>query len=91
MFTICPARNNFLPAESMTPEQRRVRKLRDLQDYVFLQGQIPTWVALSAYVALAAICMGVAPQLFPGVKAYYVLIGKLLLSLLPFMHFHCII
>ena len=80
--------NQCLLAESMTPEQRRVRKLRDLQDYVFLQGQIPTWVALSAYVALAAICMGVAPQLFPGVKAYYVLIGELrsLAGLIPGKH-----
>ncbi len=67
---------SVLSVESMTPEQRRLRKLRDLQDYIFLNGQIPTWVAISMYVALAAISMGVAPQLFPGVKAYYVLIGE---------------
>ena len=63
-------------AESLTAEERHVRKLRALREYVFTQGQFPIWLAAAMYVALAAICMGVAPQLFPGVKAYYVLIGK---------------
>ena len=59
----------------MTAEQRKALRLRDLRDHVFMKGQIPTKWALAAYVGLAAICMGVTPQLFPGVKAYYILIG----------------
>ena len=62
-------------AEEMTPEEQHELKLRNLRDYIFLNGQIPTKIALALYVALAAVCMGVTPQLFPGVKAYYVLIG----------------
>ena len=60
----------------MTPEERYEHKLRALRDYVFLNGQIPTKIALAIYVGIAAVCMGVTPQLFPGVKVYYVLIGK---------------
>ena len=59
----------------MTPEERHESKLRQLRDFIFLKGQIPTKIALGVYVAIAAVCMGVAPKLFPGVKAYYVLIG----------------
>ena len=62
----------------MTPEERYEHKLRGLRDYVFLNGQIPTKIALGIYVAIAAVCMGVTPKLFPGVKVYYVLIGELL-------------
>ena len=65
----------------MTPEQRKALKLRDLRDHVFLDGQIPWKWAFAAYVALAAICMGVTPQLFPGTKAYYILIGEALVIL----------
>lgn len=64
-------------AESQSEEERQACKLQALQDHVFLQGQIPWKYAAAMYVALAAICIGVTPQLFPGVKAYYVLVGKL--------------
>ena len=65
----------------MTPEERSEHKLRGLRDYVFLKGQIPTKIALGIYVGIAAVCMGVTPKLFPGVKVYYVLIGELHFSL----------
>ena len=60
----------------MTEVERSQRRLRDLRDHVFTNGQFPWQYALAAYVALAAISMGVCPQLFPGVKAYYILIGE---------------
>ena len=59
----------------MTEQQKYQVRLRDLRDYVFLNGQIPWKFAAAMYVALAAISVGVAPQLFPGTKAYYLLIG----------------
>ena len=68
-------------ADEMTPEERYEHKLRGLRDYVFLKGQIPTKIALGTYVAIAAVCMGVTPKLFPGVKVYYVLIGEQLTAL----------
>lgn len=70
----------------MTPEERHEFKLRQLRDHVFLNGQIPTKIALACYVGMAAICMGVTPKLFPGVKAYYVLIGMALPLKMHFDH-----
>lgn len=63
-------------AESLTEEELHQKKLQDLRDRIFLEGQIPWKWAVAAYVALAAITTGVTPQLFPGVKAYYIVIGQ---------------
>ena len=62
-------------------EQLRVRNMRDK---VFMTDVIPLWVAASAYATLAAISIGVMPQLWPGVKAYYVLVAYILAPIFAF-------
>jgi hypothetical protein len=45
---------------------------------------IPPWVALSGYVALAAISIGVLPQMFTPVKWYYILVCYTFAPILAF-------
>lgn len=68
----------------MTASQRQERKLRDLRDFIFLNGQFPEWIAYIIYGALVVIALGVIPQLFPGVKAYQVLVAYILGPILCF-------
>lgn len=51
---------------------------------IFTKEGIPPWVALSGYVALAAISIGVLPQLFTPVKWYYILICYTFAPILAF-------
>jgi OPT family oligopeptide transporter len=39
---------------------------------LFLKDQIPTWIAASGYVAIAAVAAGVLPLIFPELKWYYI-------------------
>lgn len=47
-------------------EQRRTQH--------FLKEQIPTWIAVGGYVAIAAISVGTLPQIFPQLKWYYIVV-----------------
>jgi len=51
---------------------------------VFFKDGIPMWAAGAGYVCLAAIAIGVVPQLFTPVKWYYVLICYLIAPVLAF-------
>jgi OPT family oligopeptide transporter len=73
-----------LQDEELTEEQLYVKKLTALRDFVFMKDSINWKIAIGGYVALAAICIGVCPQLFPGVKAYYVLVAYLIAPMLAF-------
>ncbi|KAM7463296.1 hypothetical protein LguiA_031417 [Lonicera macranthoides] len=41
---------------------------------LFLKDQIPTWLAISGYVIIAAISTAILPQIFPQLEWYYVLV-----------------
>lgn len=51
---------------------------------IFMKDGIPPWVALAGYVTLAAISIGVVPQIFPAVKWYYILICYAFAPILAF-------
>eukprot|EP00253_Pinus_taeda_P000935 PITA_00935 len=51
---------------------------------LFLKDVIPIWVAACGYVSLAAISIGVIPQIFQAVKWYYVLIAYIVAPVLGF-------
>lgn len=51
---------------------------------IFMKDGIPLWVAASAYVALAAIAIGVIPVLFPALKWYFVLLCYIVAPALAF-------
>ncbi|KAL3650637.1 putative metal-nicotianamine transporter ysl7 [Castilleja foliolosa] len=50
----------------------------------FLKDQIPNYVAISGYVVLAAISIGVIPQIFHQLKWYMVLVAYIIAPLLAF-------
>lgn len=52
---------------------------------IFMKDGIPLWVAASAYVALAAIAIGVIPVLFPALKWYFVLLCYIVAPALAFL------
>lgn len=49
-----------------------------------MAGAIPQWVAWTAYACLAAISIGVTPQLWPGVKAYYMVVAYIIAPFFAF-------
>ncbi|CAM8884159.1 unnamed protein product [Rhodiola kirilowii] len=51
---------------------------------LFLKDQIPTWVAISGYVGIAAVSTGVLPQIFPVLKWYYVVVIYIIAPVLAF-------
>ncbi|XP_050129589.1 probable metal-nicotianamine transporter YSL7 isoform X2 [Malus sylvestris] len=57
-------------------EQRRIE--------YFLKDQIPSWVAFSGYIVLAAISISVVPLIFPQLKWYHVLVAYLIAPVLAF-------
>uniref|UniRef100_A0A0D6QUV8 Uncharacterized protein n=1 Tax=Araucaria cunninghamii TaxID=56994 RepID=A0A0D6QUV8_ARACU len=54
------------------------------RNMIFMRDSIPFWAAASGYVLLAAISVGVMPQIFPPVKWYYVLVGYIVAPVLGF-------
>ncbi|CAN6549936.1 unnamed protein product [Malus baccata var. baccata] len=50
----------------------------------FLKDQIPSWVAFSGYIVLAAISIGVVPLIFPQLKWYHVSVAYLIAPVLAF-------
>lgn len=50
----------------------------------FLKDRIPNWAAAAGYVAIAAIAIGVLPQIIPQLKWYHVLIMYIVAPVLAF-------
>ncbi|XP_011623458.1 probable metal-nicotianamine transporter YSL6 isoform X1 [Amborella trichopoda] len=63
-----PLINNFRDSEvsKVILEERR-------RDETFLRDKIPSWIAASGYIGLAAISMAAIPRIFPPLKWYLVL------------------
>uniref|UniRef100_A0A0C9S916 TSA: Wollemia nobilis Ref_Wollemi_Transcript_9812_2388 transcribed RNA sequence n=1 Tax=Wollemia nobilis TaxID=56998 RepID=A0A0C9S916_9CONI len=74
--TEIPVARNGENQELSYDEQRR--------NEMFMKDRIPLWVALSGYVAVAAISIGVIPQIFPPVKWYFVLVAYIFAPVLGF-------
>ncbi|KAF9624028.1 hypothetical protein IFM89_007726 [Coptis chinensis] len=51
---------------------------------LFLKDQIPTWVAISGYLIIAAISMATLPHIFQPLKWYYVLVIYIFAPVLAF-------
>lgn len=51
---------------------------------IFMKDGIPVWVAIAGYVTLAAIAIGVIPQIFAPVRWYYILVCYMIAPVLAF-------
>ena len=65
-------------------ESSKLLMQRKKQDEIFLKDQIPSWVAASGYVGLAAISTATIPVLFPALKWYLVLSSYIIAPALAF-------
>ncbi|KAL6561190.1 putative metal-nicotianamine transporter ysl7 [Orobanche minor] len=78
----------LLNHESMSDGQIDISNSRDYDEQrrteYFLKDQIPNTVAVAGYVALAAISIGVIPQIFHQLKWYMVLVAYLIAPVLAF-------
>ncbi|KAK9265463.1 hypothetical protein L1049_016004 [Liquidambar formosana] len=71
-------------ADHPSPEKKSVSYNDQVRTQLFLKDQIPTWVAISGYVAIAAISTAVLPQIFHQLKWYYVLVIYIIAPTLAF-------
>ncbi|KAL5999736.1 hypothetical protein ACLOJK_038021 [Asimina triloba] len=51
---------------------------------LFLKDQIPLWLAVGGYIAIAAVSIGTLPQIFPQLKWYYVFVSYIFAPVLAF-------
>ncbi|KAL5977028.1 putative metal-nicotianamine transporter ysl12 [Asimina triloba] len=51
---------------------------------LFLKDQIPLWLAVGGYIAVAAVSIGTLPQIFPQLKWYYVFVSYIFAPVLAF-------
>ncbi|XP_034708344.1 probable metal-nicotianamine transporter YSL6 [Vitis riparia] len=79
-------KQNNLPIikEVLDSESSKLLMQRKKQDEIFLKDRIPSWVAASGYVGLAAISTATIPVLFPALKWYLVLSSYVIAPVLAF-------
>lgn len=79
-------KQNNLPIikEVLDSESSKLLMQRKKQDEIFLKDRIPSWVAASGYVGLAAISTATIPVLFPALKWYLVLSSYIIAPALAF-------
>ncbi|RVW45216.1 putative metal-nicotianamine transporter YSL6 [Vitis vinifera] len=79
-------KQNNLPIikEVLDSESSKLLMQRKKQDEIFLKDQIPSWIAASGYVGLAAISTATIPVLFPALKWYLVLSSYIIAPALAF-------
>ncbi|KAK4754665.1 hypothetical protein SAY87_002769 [Trapa incisa] len=70
--------------ESMDSETSKMVKEQGKRDQVFLKDRIPSWLAASGYVGLAAISTATIPTIFPPLKWYLVLSSYIIAPALAF-------
>lgn len=56
----------------------------EVRTKLFLREEIPNWVAVAGYVAIAAISIGALPYIFPPLKWYYILVIYIVAPTLAF-------
>ncbi|KAK7291306.1 hypothetical protein RIF29_06327 [Crotalaria pallida] len=78
-------RENVLPvAGQETPSPPQVSFDDQRRTQLFLKDQIPAWVAVGGYVAIAAISIATLPHIFHQLKWYYILVIYLIAPTLAF-------
>ncbi|KAJ9683222.1 hypothetical protein PVL29_018987 [Vitis rotundifolia] len=79
-------KQNNLPIikEVLDSESSKLLMQQKKQDEIFLKDRIPSWVAASGYVGLAAISTATIPVLFPALKWYLVLSSYIIAPALAF-------
>lgn len=75
---------NRLPTSTEAEKDENISYTERVRNEVFLQGGVPSWVALAGYTILAIIAIIVVPILFSSVKWYYVLLGYIIAPVLAF-------
>ncbi|XP_047330276.1 probable metal-nicotianamine transporter YSL6 [Impatiens glandulifera] len=70
--------------EDLGEENSELLLLQKKRDEVFLKDKIPSWIAASGYICLAAISMAIIPSIFPPLKWYLVLCSYLFAPALAF-------
>ncbi|KAF5958637.1 hypothetical protein HYC85_005862 [Camellia sinensis] len=67
-----------------TPKQKNLPVVNEVSDEIFLKDRIPSWLAVSGYLVLAAISTATIPSIFPPLKWYLVLCSYVLVPALAF-------
>ncbi|XP_015868704.1 probable metal-nicotianamine transporter YSL6 [Ziziphus jujuba] len=70
--------------EALDSESSRLKLEQKRRDEVFLKDRIPSWIAASGYVGLAAISTATIPIIFPPLKWYLVLCSYIIAPVLAF-------
>ncbi|XP_031382865.1 probable metal-nicotianamine transporter YSL6 [Punica granatum] len=70
--------------ESLDNETSKIVLEQRKRDHIFLKDRIPSWVAASGYVGLAAISTATIPVIFPPLKWYLVLSSYIFAPALAF-------
>lgn len=77
--------DTILPlADQSSPEEKAASYDDQCRTQLFLKDQIPTWLAISGYVIIAAISTAILPQIFPQLEWYYVLVIYIIAPTLAF-------
>ncbi|KAH9724941.1 putative metal-nicotianamine transporter YSL5 [Citrus sinensis] len=71
-------------AENSSPETAKLSYDDQRRTRLFLKDQIPTWFAISGYVAIAIVSIIVLPHIFHQLKCYHVLVIYLFAPTLAF-------
>lgn len=67
--------NAILPLADNTSAKAKAASFDDqCRTEMFLRDQIPSWIAVSGYVIIAAISTAVLPQIFKQLKWYYIIV-----------------
>ncbi|WCJ40166.1 YELLOW STRIPE like 6 [Euphorbia peplus] len=80
------SKENHLPIlrDVQDDETSKLQLEQKKRDEVFLKDKIPSWVAASGYVGLAAISIAVIPMIFPPLRWYLVLSSYVIAPALAF-------
>ncbi|KAL5993464.1 putative metal-nicotianamine transporter ysl12 [Asimina triloba] len=77
--------SNLIPiADSPSPATVSVSYDDQRRAELFLKDQIPLWLAVGGYIAIAAVSIGTLPQIFPQLKWYYVFVSYIFAPVLAF-------
>ncbi|KAK1393673.1 putative metal-nicotianamine transporter YSL7 [Heracleum sosnowskyi] len=71
-------------ADKASPEAKAASFDDQCRTQLFLQDQIPSWLALGGYVLIASISTAVLPQIFHQLRWYYVLVIYIFAPVLAF-------
>ncbi|KAK1379325.1 hypothetical protein POM88_026069 [Heracleum sosnowskyi] len=71
-------------ADKASPEAKATSFDDQCRTQLFLQDQIPSWLALGGYVLIASISTAVLPQIFHQLRWYYVLVIYIFAPVLAF-------